>query len=229
MWWMSGEKRRPLALALALVAGCAMKTPSAPGPRPAGDPFSPQPYRLKVGDQLDIRFYKTPELNIEVPIRSDGKISLEVLGDVNAAGLTPDEFSHQLTKQYSSELTNPRVTVIVRNFGGQVYVSGEVTKPTSVLFANGMTALQAISTAGGFADTARRDSVILIRHTTDGKYEGYRLTLEKALTGEDLAADVPLEPSDVIHVPKSRIANMNLFVKQYIQNNLPVTPAIPLF
>src|SRR5262249_50540598 len=145
MRWMSGELRLPFSLALALVVGCAMKTPEAPGPRPAGDPFSPQPYRLKVGDQLDIRFYKTPELNVEVPIRRDAKTRLEVRGAVKAAGLPPDELSHQLTQQSSKELPNPRVTVIVRNFGGQVYVSGEVTKPASIAFLNGMTALQAIS------------------------------------------------------------------------------------
>ncbi len=180
---------------------------------------------MKVGDSLDIRFYKTPELNVEVPVRSDGKISLELLGDVQAAGLEPAELSRILTERYSRELEKPKVTVIVRGFGGQIFVGGEVKTPSAVAFAHGMTALQAIDGAGGFLNTARRDNVVLIRHETTG-WAGYRLVLKQAQTGEDFSVDVPLQPSDIIHVPRSRIANMNLFVEQYIRNNLPIQPGL---
>jgi protein involved in polysaccharide export with SLBB domain len=183
------------------------------------------PYVLKVGDSLDIRFYKTPELNIEVPVRSDGKISLELVGDVQAAGLQPDELSRVLTDHYSSELSNPRVTVIVRSFGGQVFVAGEVSKPTAVPFSSGLTALQAISVAGGFATTAQKSNVLLMREV-GGKYAGHRLELTQALSGKDPSEDVPLQPTDIIFVPRSKIANVNLFVEQWIRNNLPVQPGI---
>lgn len=208
-----------LAVGLA-IGGCAMRTPTEPPPRlPADAPVTP--YVLKVGDNLDIRFYKTPELNVEVPVRSDGKVSLELLDDVDAAGLTPDELSRDLMKRYSKELTDPRVTVIVRGFGGVITVSGEVRYPKAILYANGMTALQAVGEAGGFAETARLTNVVLIRH--DGRqYQGYVMDAQKAMTGEDLAADVPLRPSDIIVVPRSRIANVNLFMKQYIRDNLPI-------
>ncbi len=207
----------------ALLGGCAMRTPTEPPPRL--DAASPaNAYILKVGDNLDIRFYKTPELNVEVPVRSDGKISLELLGDVQAAGLTPDQLSRDLIKRYAKELTDPRVTVIVRGFGGAVYVSGEVKKPTSVQYQNGMTALQAIGEAGGFAETARLTNVVLIRHE-GSEYKGYLINAEKAMTGEDLAADVPLRPSDIVVVPRSRVANANLFVKQYFRDMLPVEPS----
>jgi polysaccharide export outer membrane protein len=219
-------RRAAAIVLLALLPGCLATTPTAPPPR-GPEQEAGAPYLLKVGDSLDIRFYKTPELNVEeVPIRSDGKISLELLGDVQAAGLAPDELSRRLTERYASELEDPRVTVIVRAFGGQVYVGGEVKTPSALPFATGMTALQAISGSGGFLDTARLDHAVLIRQVAGGRYEGHRLILDRALSGEDLSQDVALRPSDIIHIPKSRIANLNLFVEQYIRNNLPVQPSI---
>jgi len=196
---------------------------------PPAAPAPSTPYLIKAGDSLDIRFYKTPELNLlKVPVRPDGKISLELVGDVQAAGLQPGELARALTELYAGELEHPRLSVIVRNFGGKVYVQGEVKTPASPPFAMGMTALQAISVAGGFADTARVDSVVLIR-LEDGQYHGYRLALKEALSGKDTSQDVYLMPSDIVYVPRSRIANVNLFVDQYFRKLLPVTPAIPVF
>ena len=183
---------------------------------------------IKAGDSLDIRFYKTPELNLQVPVRPDGKISLELIGDVEAAGLQPGELASVLRERYASELQNPRVSVIVLAFGGQVYVEGEVKTPSAPPFAQGITALQAISLAGGFLDTAQPNSVILIR-LEDGLYHGYRLALNDALSGKDLAQDVSLRPADILHVPKSRIADVDLFVDQYFRKLLPIQPALPVY
>lgn len=215
--------RRPTSLIAALllvVAACGSKNVIPPMETPTSGP-----YRIKVGDYLEVRFYKTPELNVEVPVRSDGKISLEILGDVQAAGLEPADLARTLSERYASELTDPRITVIVRAFGGQVYVGGEVKNPSAVPFATGMTVLQAISGAGGFLETAKPDSVVLIRQF-GGTYEGYRLDLDKALKGKDLSVNVPLQPSDIVHVPPSRIANINRIVDQYIRRNLPVSPSL---
>ncbi len=214
-----------------LGSGCAFKAP--PG-RASGD-MSPvladrQPYRIRVGDSLDVRFYKTPELNVEkVPVRNDGKISLDLVGEVEAAGLSTDELSANLRGDYSKELEDPRIAVIVREFGGQIFVGGEVGKPASVKFAEGMTALQAIQSVGGFNDKASLENVILIRRTPE-RYEGYRLFLKQALTGDDFNQDVALQPNDVVFVPKSRIANVNLLVEQYVSKNLPQIPiSLPVF
>ena len=213
------------ASCLFLLASCASSPRPSPPP-PAREPGAP--YLIKAGDYLDIRFYKTPELNVEVFVRPDGKISLEIVGDVQAAGLQPRELAGALTERYAGELARPRVSVIVRAFGGQVYVEGEVRTPSAPPFAMGITALQAISLAGGFLDTAQPNSVILIR-LEDGQYHGYRLALNDARTGRDIAQDVHLQPADILHVPRSRVADVNLFVEQYIRRNLPVTPAIPIF
>ena len=188
------------------------------------------PYRITGGDSLEVRFYNAPELNIEVPVRSDGKISLELLGDVQAAGVEPDELSRTLTQRYARELSKPRVTVIVRSFGSKVYVDGEVETPAAVPFEPGMTTLQAISSAGGFLNTAHRSNVVLIRRVA-GTYRGYQLALNKVTSAEDFSYNVPLQPSDILYVPMKKVSKVNLFVEQYIRNNLPVNMglAIPVF
>jgi polysaccharide export outer membrane protein len=223
---MTGVRRRTLAVAglLLLAAGCAA-TPSARLP-PAD--HAPAPYLIKIGDTLDIRFYKTPELNLEVPVRSDGKISLELIGDIQAAGLQPEQLSGTLRERYAGELTDPRVSVIVRKFGGGVWIGGEVKNPSRVSYLSGMTALQAIHRAGGFLDTARTTHVVLIR-LEGNQYHGYLLPLDKVQTGKDLTVDVALQPSDIIHVPKTAVANVDLFVDQYFKKMLPVNPAIAPF
>jgi polysaccharide biosynthesis/export protein len=132
---------------------CTKRYPLPPPPQ-AGAPGGEV---LKAGDVLDVRFYRTPELNVELPIRGDGKISLEPVGDVQAAGLAPDELARTLTERYATELTDPRVTVIVRSHGGQVFVGGEVGTPSVIPLTSGMTALQAIHGAGGFMDKAARN------------------------------------------------------------------------
>ena len=116
--------RITLFLVVASLVGCAHRTPEAHPPL-ANPVDRDAPYRIKIGDTLDIRFYKTPELNVEVPVRSDGMVSLELVNDVRAAGLAPTELAEELTRRYANELTDPRVTVIVRGFGGQVFVQGD--------------------------------------------------------------------------------------------------------
>src|SRR5262249_61891935 len=82
------------------------------------------PYRIHVGDTLDVRFYDTPELNTKATVRSDGKISAELVGDIAAAGQTPEAFARVLGARYAGELRNPTVTVVVQSFGGQIFVAG---------------------------------------------------------------------------------------------------------
>jgi polysaccharide biosynthesis/export protein len=213
-------------LVLASLAGCAHKTPEARPP--LAMPVDPDaPYRIKVGDTLDIRFYKTPELNVEVPVRSDGMVSLELINDVRASGHSPTELAAELTRLYSTELTDPKVTVIVRGFGGQVYVQGDgIGRPAAVPFADGLTALQAIAAAGGMNTLARRSNVVLLRRE-NGVWKGYTMDMRGPFEGEDLVQDVQLQPHDIVYVPRKRISNLNLFVQQWIQDNIPAPPIVP--
>jgi len=184
------------------------------------------PYRIHVGDTLDVRFYSTPELNTKATVRSDGKISLELVGDIEAAAQTPEAFAKILGARYARELRNPTVTVVVQSFGGQVFVAGEVKRPTAISFAHGMTALQAIASAGGFRDTANLHGVVLMR-VSNGEYRPHRLALNSAVTGKDLSSDLQLQPADVLYVPRTGIAEVNLIVDQYVKKVLPDLPYIP--
>lgn len=217
--------------AATLGSGCAFKSPSGRADASmTALGIEKRPYQIRVGDTLDVRFYKTPELNLDkVPVRSDGKISLDLVGDVQAAGLGTDEISSNLAQAYSKELQDPQIAVIVRTFGGQVFIGGEVNKPATLSFTEGLTALEAIQGAGGFNIEASMENVVLVRRAGD-HYEGYRLFLKKALTGDDYTQDVELQPNDVVYVPKSRIANLNLMVNQYITKMIPQVPiGLPVF
>ncbi len=214
--------RVAIAAVLVLSGACATTTvPLAPPPISELRDTLGSSYAIHVGDVLGIQFYTAPELNAEVPVRSDGFISVEPIGDVHAAGVSPAALAEQLRSLYAEELRQPDVTVVVKKFGGQVYVVGEVGKPAALAFATGMTALQAISGVGGFLGSAQTDSVVLIRQRDDHPV-GYRLALQKALSGEDRLADVPVRPSDIIYVPRSAIGNVNSFVQRYLRDVIPV-------
>ena len=212
---------------LLLLIAC---TPVVKNPTPLSQhsiqtsPYTEQEYRIQVGDQLDIKFFYNPELNEQVTVRPDGRISLQLVREIMTAGLTPAELTDLLTKKYAKELKMPEVTVIVRSFGGhKIYVDGEVAKPGIVPLVGFVTVLQAISQAGGMKDTARRGEVIVIRHGTANKPIALTVNIEKVIDGTDMRQDIPLKPFDIVYVPKSPIANVNVWVDQYIRKNIPIS------
>ncbi len=187
-------------------------------------PYTEQEYRIQVGDQLDIKFFYNPELNEQVTVRPDGRISLQLVREIMTAGLTPAELTDLLTKKYAKELKMPEVTVIVRSFGSQrVYVDGEVAKPGIVPLVGFVTVLQAISQAGGMKDSARMSEVVLIRRGTDNKPLTLQVNAQKVIDGTDMSQDIALKPFDIVYVPKSPIANVNVWVDQYIRKNIPIS------
>ncbi len=215
-----------LGVATAFLVSCA-STQAVPnneayaGSRVTKFQKSPE-YRIQPTDEMDIKFFFNPELNETVIVRPDGKISLPVVDDVQAAGLTPSELDALLTQIYSQELRKPMVTVMLKTFTAQrVYVGGEVGRPGVVELKPGMTALHAVMDAGGFLDTAKPSAVIIIRSgpETDAPIP-IRVDLEQSIDGDTTTGDISLQVFDVVYVPKSAIANVNLFVKQYIQGAL---------
>jgi len=183
-------------------------------------------YRLQVGDEIQLKFYLSPELDQEVIVRPDGRISLQLLDDVAAVGLTPMELDRIVTESYRTELRNPEITVIVKRLAAKVYVGGEVRQPRFVAHTGSLTVLQAVFEAGGFTDTAEPSSVILLRRLNDDKGFAAKLDLKKVMSAE--AEDIALMPSDIIFIPKSRIAEVNLFVEQYITKMIPVPFSVPM-
>ncbi len=190
-------------------------------PAKSQNPTASSGYLIQAGDQLDIKFFYNPELNESVIVRPDGKVSLQLVDEVQAAGVSPSQLDQVLTREYSRELKKPMVTVIVRSFTGQrIYVGGEVTRQGLVDLSTGMTALQAVITAGGLMETAKPEGVIVIRKGPEDQPIPIRVDLKQAFSAENAGADFQLKPYDVIYVPKTWIAKANKFVNQYVQNLL---------
>ena len=185
-----------------------------------------QEYRLRVGDEIELKFFLSPEFNQDVIVRPDGRISLQLLDDVAAVGLTPMELDRLVTERYRTELRDPQITVILKKLASKVYVGGEVRQPRFVAHDGSLTALQAVFEAGGFADTAEPSSVILLRRLNGDKGMAAKLDLKKVMNAE--AEDIALMPADTIFIPKSTIAEVNLFVEQYITKMIPIPFSIPL-
>jgi polysaccharide export outer membrane protein len=210
---------RAVPASLVMLAGCGQ---SALQPQTLPPP-SPEPYVLQVGDLIAVKFYRNPELNEEVTVRPDGKISLQLMDDVPAAGLSPAALGEELARRYEPELKEAHVNVIVKTFAShRIFVAGEVGRQGTVELGSGLTLYRAIQQAGGFLKSANRKQVVLIRRDPGGKEIGHAIDLRAVESGEEPAADVVLQAQDVVFVPRSRIANVNLFVEQYVRNNLPV-------
>jgi polysaccharide export outer membrane protein len=183
-------------------------------------------YRIQPGDELDISFYLNPEFDDDVVVRPDGKIGLPVVGEINARGSTPAQLAAELDRLYSQELRNPGAVVRVDTSPGRVvYVTGEVGHPGAVQLQSGMTALQAITAAGGMTDNAGVSNVVLLRRDGCGNVHGERLDLGRAMkVKNNTEADAVLLPTDTVIVPRSGIAQIDLIVKQYVRDALPVQP-----
>ncbi len=181
----------------------------------------PHDYLIQQGDILDIKFFYNTEINETVIVRPDGKISLQMVDDVQAAGLKPSQLDNLLTHKYSKELKNPMLTVIVRSFTSQrIYVGGEVITQGLIDLTAVMTPLQAVLNAGGFKETAKPESAIVIRKGLDNRPVPIKMNLKDAMYGKSDSADFLLQPQDIVYVPKSAIAKLNTFVDQYIRGLL---------
>jgi polysaccharide export outer membrane protein len=217
-----------IVLSLVACGGAIQRMPPVGAPRAAApgaqaEGRSGPEYRIQVGDQLEIKFFYSPELNEQVTVRPDGRISLQLIPELVVTDLTVSKLTSELTERYAADLNQPRVTVIVREYGSQrVFVDGEVGRPGIVPILGQMTALQAISQAGGMKDTARTTEVIVIRRGAASTPVAFRVDLKRARDGRDLAQDVSLAPLDIVYVPRSRVANVNSWLDKYIRQNIPI-------
>jgi polysaccharide export outer membrane protein len=179
-------------------------------------------YVLQRGDEITIKVFRVPELEETLKIRPDGKISILLLDDIDAAGLTTKELRAKLTTGYSEFFHEPQVSVILRTGADlKVYVGGEVQQPGVIPLLGDLTALAAVLQAGGFKTSAKTDSTILIRNNGHEARIVQKLNLKDVLNNGK--GDVELRPFDVVYVPASRIARADRFVEQYGRDILPVT------
>lgn len=180
------------------------------------------PYRLGFGDILEIKFFNNREFNETVPVRPDGRIAIEKVGEIEVAGKTPAYVDSVVTQIYSQFVRSPEVTVIVREFGNnQVYVFGEVYSPGKFPIAQEMTLVQALANAGGPKDTAKLNSVLVIRRDRDGRPTASRVDLWRLTEHPEDASDGAVQPLDVIYVPRTFIANVSSFMSKVYDSVIP--------
>jgi len=221
-----------LILSLVIVASVFGCSPSVvvQRPTPVGAPGTAvgivgpalsEEYIIQAGDRLDIKFFYNSEMSDFMTVRPDGRISLQLVGEVMAAGRTPQALTDLITQAYDKELKNPEITVIVRSFGARVYVDGEVEKPGEFELSGPLTVMQAIARAEGAKPTAWKEALV-IRRIKGRQPIVIEVDINAVLTGEDFSQDIGLLPFDIVYVPRSPIANVNQWVHQYIRANIPI-------
>jgi polysaccharide export outer membrane protein len=205
------------------VAACARGP--APPPRAAGDQAAaPSPYRVQVGDVLGVRLYVAPELNEDVTVRPDGRITTTLAQSVPAAGRTSDAIAEDLRVQYAQELKNPQLTVEVKSASpSRIYVAGEVVAPGE-FFEQGpnLTLLQAVARAGGLRPSGDPAHVFILRRGDGDLPTVLHVRYRQAAAGRDPNADLRLRPFDIVYVPKTGIARIYQWFNQHFQQFVPV-------
>jgi len=166
------------------------------------DPLSAAPpdYVIGADDMLQVSVWKEPDLTNTLPVRPDGKISLPLLNDVQAAGLTPMQLAASITEKLKKFLADPRVTVVVTQINSQrVYVLGEVLHTGAMNLLPNMTVLQALATAG-FTPFANTGGIYVLR-VENGEQKKVPVRYKKLIKGEAMDQNIALKPGDTIVVP----------------------------
>ena len=212
------------------LAGCSNPVAHIPELRPeqlAMKPVTQQPYeqtyKMVPYDMITVRFTYHPEQDPKAPIsiRPDGRITLDAVGVIQAAGRTPEELGKEIAAKSSTRLRNPEVIVTVSQFAPRkIYVGGQVKTPGIVQFQGEMTPIQAIFDRGGFTNEAQVDSVILIRNAGGPEPIIGRINVNQGLE-DGTPEKITLLSNDVLYVPMSGIGRADLWVKQHLNDIVP--------
>jgi len=153
-------------------------------------------------DVLAISVWKEPELTKVIPVRSDGKISLPLVGEMQATGRTPLQLEESIAAKLKDFITSPEVTVIVQQVNSRKYnVLGEVGKPGSFPLTASTTIMDAIAASGGFKDFAKKSGVYVLRKGPDGRETRLNFNYKDFIKGKNSNQNIKLEPNDTIIVP----------------------------
>jgi polysaccharide biosynthesis/export protein len=168
---------------------------------PAGKPHDDS-FVIGNDDVLAINVWKEPDISRSVPVRSDGKISLPLVGEVQATGSTPLKLEQEIASKLSSYISEPEVTVMVQQINSEKFnVLGQVTKPGSYSLTSSVTVLDAIALAGGFRDFAKQKSIYILRQKSDGAQSRIAFNYKDVVNGKHPEQNIKLEPHDTVVVP----------------------------
>ena len=193
------------------ISACSSSEPRLPPKESswqnAGPSVLVKSYKMAVGDQLQINVWKNEELSLAEPIRPDGKISMPLIGDVMAVGLTPEELAAKIEIRLANYIKAPNVTVILTSLQGheflsRIRVTGSVTQNISMSYHQGMTVLDAVLEAGSVDLYADANNTKLHRRTDKGSVS-YDIRLKDIMEDGDMKTNVVLMPGDIISVPES--------------------------
>ncbi len=153
-------------------------------------------------DLLAINVWKEPDISRSIPVRSDGKISLPLVGEVQAAGRTPLQLEQDIASKLRNYIAEPEVTVMVQQINSEKFnILGQVTKPGSYSLTNATTVLDAIAVAGGFRDFAKRKSIYVLRQSPNGGESRIAFNYKDVIKGKNPGQNIKLEPRDTVVVP----------------------------
>lgn len=173
-------------------------------------------YLIDFGDMLEIKFFNNERFDETVKVRPDGRITLQRYGDLLVVGRTPAQVDSVITQSYAGIIKDPEVPVFVREFGmPEVYVLGEVPRPGAVPFRGMLTALQAVSLAGGPSREAKMSSVLIIRQENN-QIVAARWDLKELIQGDLAGGDPPVKPFDIIYIPRTFISKVGDFLDSYL-------------
>jgi polysaccharide export outer membrane protein len=187
-----------LPATLLMLTGC--ETPQSQQPSVANAGHS-ESIVLREGDILKISFPSSPDLDTTQQIRRDGKISLSLVGEVDAAGKTPDELQARLIELYAPQISSKEVTVTVESSSFPVFITGCVLRPGKITSDHPITALEAIMEAGGFDYTRANIKSVRVIRRENGMSESHKLNLQPDLEGKNNNPFF-LKPSDIVYVPE---------------------------
>jgi len=175
---------------------------SPKGLTPGQPAIHDDPYAIGPGDVLKINVWHEPEVSSVVAVRPDGKISLPLLGDLKASGLTPNQLQETLTEKLQAFIANPTVAITVQEVKSRKFnVLGEVQHPGSYSLGQPVCVLDAIGMAGGFRDFAKVSKIYVLRRTSDGGDSQLPFNYKQVIKGMNVEQNIELEPGDTIVVP----------------------------
>jgi polysaccharide biosynthesis/export protein len=200
-----------LLMLCAVTIGWAQNNEQVPATSATGEVMAPAPsavtndYMIGPGDTIQVFVWRNPELTTTVPVRPDGKVSTPLVEDMVAVGKTPSQLARDIEKVLAEYVRSPQINVIVTQPASafsQVKVIGQVARPQSLAYRDGLTVLDAVLAAGGLGPFAAGNRAKVVR-TENGKARDIKVRIG-ALVNGDMKQNIPLQPGDVIVIPESR-------------------------
>ena|SRR5215471_4090992 len=180
----------------------AAKSPAQSDAPVAGKVHSDETYLIGANDTLAINVWKEPEVSRTVPVRADGKISLPLVGELQAAGQTPRQLEDEIAKRLQNFISEPEVTVIVQDSKSQkINILGMVAKQGAYLLTGSTTVLDGIAMAGGFKDFAKQKSIYVLRRNADGTQQRISFNYKEVIKGKNPEQNIRLQAGDTVVVP----------------------------